>query len=134
MNLYTELQDQLGYTEYQTKVVRYTIITITSELSKFILIGIPFILLGRFKYYLAAMVLLLFLRQLGGGLHCRTYPGCFVFSFIFMVLSILILPMLVVPRIVQCTLLLLALAGVIFIAPVPSIYHAPPQEITNYLP
>lgn len=58
----------------------YTLKTICNELSKFLIFLILFSLLGKRNYFLLCYFALVSLRFFAGGIHCKTYFGCFTFS------------------------------------------------------
>ncbi len=124
LNLYTYLKNEYNYTEYETKLIRYTIITVLSEVSKFTLIGLFFYLFCNLFYYLWSAIILIILRRYSGGYHCRTYLSCFIFSFVYMYLCIILLPLVHIEKFIQLLLLVLTFLVVYKIAPIPSVYHA----------
>ncbi len=67
--------------EYKKQLVKYFFQCILSEASKILLFSIIFIRLHLFKEFLFALVLLIFLRTNGGGLHFKHYCSCFIVSF-----------------------------------------------------
>lgn len=124
MNLYTYLKNEYNYTEYETKLIRYTIITVLSEVSKFTLIGLFFYLFSNLFYYLWSATILIILRRYSGGYHCKTYFSCFIFSFVYMYLCIILLPLVHIEKSIQILILILAFLIVYKVAPIPSSYHA----------
>lgn len=127
-NFKTFLQTNYHYTDYQIKVMDYFIKTCLSEISKFMLMGFFFSYFSAFPYYLYATLILWVLRFCSGGLHCKTYMGCLLFSHTYLVLCILVLPRLYLSTIWELILLLMCIVISYFIAPVPSIYR---QHITS---
>lgn len=123
----TFLQTNYHYTDYQIKVMEYFIKTCLSEISKFIFMGIFFACFSAFPYYLYATLILWVLRFCSGGLHCKTYLGCLLFSHTYLCLCILVLPRLYLSMILELILLFMCIVISYFIAPVPSIYR---QHIT----
>lgn len=123
-NLYTYLKKEYHYTDYEIKLIRYSIITILSEISKFILIGLFFYFFSNLFYYLWSSILLIILRRYSGGYHCKTYLSCFIMSFAYMYLCIMALPSLPISKLSQLLLLIFAFFIDYKIAPIPSVYHA----------
>lgn len=62
--------------------MEYTIKAIFNELSKLIIFIILFSLLGKQISFLLCYLAFVSLRIFAGGLHCKTYWGCFTFSLI----------------------------------------------------
>lgn len=123
MNFFIFLKNKYRYTDYEIKLIRYTLSTIISELSKFIILGILFALFFDFQYYSYSIFLLLFLRRYSGGYHCKTYISCLIFSFTYIFLSTLVMPQLCLPLLVKLLLLILATVIINLISPIPSTYH-----------
>lgn len=108
-NFKTFLQTSYHYTDYQIKVMDYFIKTCLSEISKFMLMGFFFSYFSAFPYYLYATLILWVLRFCSGGLHCKTYIGCLLFSHTYLVLCILVLPRLYLSTIWELILLLMCI-------------------------
>ena len=60
--------------------MEYTLKAIYNELSKFVLYLAFFALMGLAKVYCIAYCVFVTLRMLAGGIHCKTYWGCFISS------------------------------------------------------
>ncbi len=132
MKFYAALQENHHYTDYQIKVIHYALITIASEISKFLMLGAFFFALGKLTEYLWAMLLFLCLRRYSGGIHCKTYLGCLAVSFGYIAACVLVLPSLSIQLQTQKILLLGSMAVLAVISPIPSVYHAKlkkPQSI-----
>jgi len=69
MKIHDYLKNNYGYSDFQIGQIRYTIISILSDVSKLIIMGIFFILTDYFFQYLAAIATLLVLRT------CTGYNG-----------------------------------------------------------
>lgn len=80
-----------AFTDYQTAQLQHLVKIFLSEFSKLIFLGIFF--KNKLDIFLIGIGILLLLRTSTGGLHCKTYLSCFLFSFLFMSLSIQILPL-----------------------------------------
>ena len=61
MKIHDYLKNNYGYSDFQIGQIRYTIISILSDVSKLIIMGIFFILTDYFFQYLAAIATLLVL-------------------------------------------------------------------------
>ena len=53
-----------------------------SDFSKALIFFIPFYFLGLHKEFLWGIFFLVFFRIFNGGIHCRTYWGCLLLSFV----------------------------------------------------
>lgn len=123
MKLYLYLKEEHGYTDYQIKLVHYVLISLLSEFSKFILMGIFFCYTSNLTYYLFSVSLLLILRRYSGGLHCSSYLACLSTSFFYLYVCITILPQYAPVRFIQLVLLAAAIMIGYYISPIPSPYH-----------
>ena len=63
MKIHDYLKNNYGYSDFQIGQIRYTIISILSDVSKLIIMGIFFILTDYFFQYLPAIATLLVLRD-----------------------------------------------------------------------
>ena len=127
MDFYNWMQRKYCFTDYQVKVFHYFIISIFSEISKFIIMGIFFYATGRLPYYLWGVCLLSLLRFYSGGLHCKTYMGCLFSSFAYMLMCVQLLPSFSVSRLLQLILLLQLIFRIAVINPV--VENIPPANI-----
>lgn len=127
--MFAHIQKKYGFTDYQIAQLKYTFTIISSELSKFVLLFLLF--RNRSGTYLYAAVLLSVLRLSTGGLHAKTYWGCFLMSFTFFLLSISLLPCLYVPKRVMLLLLIVCMAAIGCIGPVASIFRTQPEGRTK---
>lgn len=134
MKLSSFIQDKYHYSDYQMKVLRYFFLSLFSEVSKFLLMGLVFFYFSQIPLYLWSVFLLWLLRFTSGGLHCRTYLGCLASSFIYLFLCIRILPGIHLPRIICLLLLMACMAAVQLTGPVPSVYrkHLTPSQLLCY--
>lgn len=128
MDFYNWMQKKYCFTDYQVKVFHYFIISIFSEISKFTIMGIFFYVAGRLPLYLWGVCLLSVLRFYSGGLHCKTYMGCLLSSFAYMLACVQLLPSFPVNRLLQLIFLLVAIIIAYYIAPIPSAYRPAPTE------
>ena len=135
MKLYDDLQKYHNYTDYQIKLVQYALKSIFSEISKFGILVVFFLLIGKLPEFLLAALPLLFFRRYNGGLHCNTYLTCLLASFLFFFVGIVILPSWIsVPFAVGLVLMAAMTVLIPLIAPVKSKYHAEvePARIRKY--
>lgn len=125
-NIRLSIQKHYNYSDYQMKQLEYLFMTIFSELSKFIFLGILFHKCS--KLYLFSMAVLFLLRGTTGGIHCKTYISCLTVSFGYLFLAIYILPGIVLSKTTMLIFLLLCSLTTFFIGPVTSVYRPDPTE------
>ena len=123
--MYALIQKRYGFTDYQIAQLKYTFTILFSELSKFVMIALFYH--NRFSVYLYAAILLSLLRLSTGGLHVKTYWGCFAASFAFFYLSISFLPQFHVSKIVLAVLIIGCMIAIYLIGPVASVFRTPPE-------
>ncbi len=120
------LKTQYQFTDYQIAQLAFTFKTIASELSKLLIMGIIFRNdLGRYVWAVAVMLLL---RTSTGGLHCKKYITCFLVSFSYMFLALMVMPFIEVNKIFQLVSLFLCMLCNYYIGPVTSKVHRPLNE------
>jgi len=108
MKIHSYLQETLNYTNFQIRVLKYFFQTIFAEISKFLIMCIYFSLCGNLHEYIFGVLVLSFLRLSSGGLHRKTYWGCFLYSFLYLFACIQILPRINLLGHIQTILLILA--------------------------
>lgn len=91
----TKLQTLFSFSDYQIAQLKYLLVIIFTDLSKLIIMG--FIFKNCFISFLYSVLLLSVLRLTTGGLHCASYLGCFFTTFLFLYLSLDILPLVKLP-------------------------------------
>ncbi len=123
MNFFVLLKSKYHYTEHEIKLIQYTLKTFVSEFSKLIILGLFFSFVSKFYEYLLTVLIFLFLRRYSGGYHCKTYLSCFIISFLYMFLNIMVLPNYSINIIFKFFLLLGAFLIINSISPLPSFYH-----------
>ena len=120
------IKESYGFTDYQIAQLKYLFLTIFSEISKFLIIGLFF--LDNIKLYICTILLFLILRSNNGGLHCKTYLSCFVVSLSYIFLSIRVLPLIPTFKVLQMLTLLLCIIITYHIGPIVSSYRPIPTE------
>lgn len=90
-----KIQKEYGFSDYQIKLLRFSFTGILYDVSKTLIFGIYFCIIGKFPEFLFALVPLILLRIKSGGIHFRKYWTCFLFSFLYLCLVIHVLPGLV---------------------------------------
>lgn len=120
------LKRQYQFSDFQIAQLQFFVKTISSELSKFLIMG--FIFRDRLGLYLFAMAVMLPLRIAVGGLHCKTYISCFLVSFSYAFLSLIVLPMIPVNKLYQMIFLFACMLCNYFVGPVTSAVHVALSE------
>lgn len=132
MHIYFKIQKKYNYTDYQMKLILYAVKSFLSEFSKFFILSIYFTLTSHTYYFFWVFFILAFMRFFSGGLHCKTYVGCLLSSFIYTCFCIQILPHIPINKPVQLILLLVVIIILFKITPVPSKYRPPYTEYKKY--
>lgn len=90
-----KVQEEYGYTDYQIKLIKFSLTGIFYDLSKTLIFMIYFFATGKFIEFIFAAVPLILLRTKTGGIHLKKYWSCFLFSFAYFYTVINILPALI---------------------------------------
>ena len=115
------LKEKYGLSNYQIAQLVFLLKTLSSEISKMLIMGILF-----YKYltlYLFALIVMLCLRCTTGGVHFYTYLGCLAMSFLYLWLAIVLLPNFALPNTIQLFALLASLLICFCYSPAPSKYR-----------
>jgi len=102
------------------KKIHYALTLLRNEITKLVIIGVIFALVGSGIEFLFSIAMLLPLRTFSGGMHLETNIGCFIYSFVFFFLAIKVLPALHLHQVVLFFLLFAAAASIAAISPVAS--------------
>ena len=76
---------------------RYALEVVRDEIIKLLILALLFILLGYKEEFFFAITFLFAIRIFSGGMHMKSNIGCFVMSFCFLFLPIVLLPQLHIP-------------------------------------
>ncbi len=90
------------YTEYEKKLQEYYWKCFLSEFSKIVIFFIVSIFLNLTCEYIVALLVLMILRNNGGGLHFKHYLSCLFVSFLFLYGSIYLAINVMPSRIILC--------------------------------
>lgn len=115
------LKEQYEFSDYQIAQLAYLAKTFISEFSKLLIMG--FFFREQLGIYLFAVVVLILLRTATGGIHCRKYISCFLVSFIYMFLALIVLPDIPINKVFQLVLLFICMLCNYYIGPVTSPVH-----------
>lgn len=120
MNIKAYLHNRYHYTDYQLQQLQWLFITLFAEISKLLLLFLYFYCFNQITFYLWALVIFWIMRFNGGGLHCKTYWGCFLFSSLYMICAIQVLPNIPFTTVTYALFLIICMGISIVIGPVPS--------------
>lgn len=129
MPIHNYLHNTLGYTDYEIAKIKYVVVTILSELSKILLIGLFFLYSQNLTVFIVAAFVLCLLRISTGGLHFKHYFSCFLASFILFYVGIFILNNIQFTKFVQLLALLPCIIINYYCAPVVSSFRPVPDGI-----
>lgn len=77
------------YSDYEIARIRYAIICVLSEASKFLIMLLIFSLICKTKEFIIALIVLLSIRNFTGGIHLKHYMSCLCFSIGFLAIILL---------------------------------------------
>lgn len=128
-SLKEHLKQKYGLSNYQIAQLAFVFKTVSSELSKMLIMGIIFH--QHLKMYFFLLILMSCLRSFSGGIHFYTYWSCLASSVIYMWSNIAVLSNIAVPRYTQIFLLLACIVICYLISPVLSKYrvHFPEKQL-----
>lgn len=110
----------------ELEMVKYLTLSFLSEASKIAVLAVIFhSQIEQFLFVLGIMVLM---RRSTGGMHCKRYLACFLVSFVYMFLCIVLLPEIPLPKSLMLLGLLLCICVNYKIGLVVSKYHREPEE------
>lgn len=128
--LSSTIQEMYGYTDYEMAVIKYSITALLSELSKLIILGIAYAIVGKLDLFIASFILLVFLRINGGGYHCKHYITCLMLTGFISFTAIILLPQIHIPNYsIVLIALTICLFITYFIGPVPSVFRPEPDSL-----
>lgn len=90
--LMNKVQTEFGFSDYQIKLIRYSITALFYDISKMIIFAVYFYCTGKLLHLFFALCPLILLRTKTGGIHFKKYWTCFFFTFIYLQAAINILP------------------------------------------
>lgn len=106
-NINTYLTGKYHLSKYQVAQVVFLLKTILSELSKLLIMAILFH--RQIIYYLFGLFIMIFLRCTMGGLHFYKYSQCLLVSIIYLWLSVIILPNILIYKYVKIILMIFSI-------------------------
>ncbi|MCM1235163.1 MAG: accessory gene regulator B family protein [Ruminococcus flavefaciens] len=91
-HIMNKVQAEYGYSDYQMKLIKFSLTAIFYDVSKTIILMIYFYATGKFLEFFFAAVPMVLLRMRNGGIHCKKYWTCFLASFVYFYSVINLLP------------------------------------------
>lgn len=110
------LKEQYQFSDFQIEQLKYVWKTISSEVSKLLIMG--FLFREQLGLYIFAMAVMLLLRTSTGGIHCRKYISCLLVSITYVFLSLYVMPMIPINKLMQMILLFVCILCNYYIGPV----------------
>lgn len=120
------LKSTYHFTDYQIAQLEFLAKTLSSEFSKIFIIGLFF--WKELPFFFVSMLVISVLRTSTGGLHCKTYLSCLAASWLYIVFTIKLLPLLPIEQIPAIFMLILCAITDYKIGPVTSDVHLPLTE------
>lgn len=114
----TELETR--FSEFELAKLKYIYLCFLHEGSKFVLMLLIFSITKMQQEYLLALVVLLSIRNFSGGIHLKTYFGCLVFTFSFLLLTIIFSENIVFNYSMQNLILFFSILAMAAIGPITS--------------
>lgn len=111
--LMNKAQTEYGFTDYQIKLIRYSLTALFYDVSKLVLFIVFFYHTGNLLHLIFVLCPLMLLRTKTGGLHFHSYFSCLFVSFLYLYSVINLLPNLITvhPLGIYVTLLLCAVTN-----------------------
>lgn len=117
----TYIQTKFDFSNYQMKQLKYFFKSSFAELSKIIILA--FIFRKELLLFSFTALLLCLLRIYSGGIHCKTYAGCFFTSLLFFEIVLQGLMNITLSTTLQLFLLLICIIAGYLVSPVTSRCH-----------
>lgn len=128
--LLLKIQNTYGYSDYEMAIIKYSVTALFSELSKIMILGIVYAIIGKLDLFFAFSILLIFLRLNGGGYHCKHYITCLFLTIIISAAAIIFLPLIYISNYsIILVLLTICLFLNYYIGPVPSPFRPEPNSM-----
>lgn len=128
--VYRKIQTTYHFTDVEMQKLSYTFYVFVYEISKFLILGIAFSLLGLWHEYVISLLALMPVRVFSGGIHFNHYYSCFLFTASFFVVAVL-MNAVSLPYPAQPAVMLLCAGVTYFIGPVTS-KKRPPIQFGRY--
>lgn len=120
-NIKEHIKNTYNLSNYQLAQLIFLVKTLSSEISKILIMGIIFH--KHLSLYLFALFIMLCLRCSTGGLHFYTYAGCLLASTLYLGTALIPLPYISLSRWIQILLLLGCILICYTVGPVTSKYR-----------
>lgn len=125
------LRLQFTYNDDEIAKIKYSLEVFLYEFEKLIVLLLIFSFLGKTDEFVISTIVLFTIRPFAGGLHFDKFMNCFLFTFLFYLLAIVILPLIQLNQFTATIILCVsALSNSIF-APVSSKYRPEKSKKTD---
>lgn len=120
------LLNEYHFTTYQLEKMKYVLLSLLSEITKFMLIISFFLIMHKLPELIVSTIVLICIRCFTGGIHLKHYLSCLILTFCIFFIGIYILPMLISINSFGMILVLnICIILIYLIGPVPSSYRPP---------
>ncbi len=121
LNISNRIQTKYGLSRYQIAQVKFLLLSLISEISKMIIMGLIFH--QYISLYLFFLGIMLCLRCTTGGLHFYTYWSCLAISISYISLTLFLTLNFTLIKPLQLLLLLICLITCYYLGPITSKYR-----------
>jgi len=83
------LKNNTSLTKTDLLKIQYTLQVILGDIIKFIIIFLIFLALNQVPLFLLSFIILISIRPLGGGAHCKTFISCLIVSILYFIIIML---------------------------------------------
>ena len=129
-----QIQMSYQFTDLEMKRLEYTVKAVSSEFFKILLLTLLFYHLGYLQEFLVGTLFLVTIRLNCGGLHMNHFLSCLLFTTVFMLLCVIILPAYVsLSYVLKIIALVVCIAVTFIIGPIASKKRPPiPAETLRH--
>lgn len=116
----SKLEQEYAADDLERIKLNYGLVVLKNELVKLVIMGLFYLVIGKFLLFLFATVILLPVRAFSGGLHMKGNISCFLFSFCFFYLAVVLLPGVSLSAVILFIILACTSVSLMICAPVDS--------------
>lgn len=130
-HFFERIQHSYQFSDLEMAKMKYTLKGIGSELIKTLLLSLLFLKLNHFSGFAGALIMLVIIRSRSGGLHMEHFISCLLFTLVFMLLAVIVLPAYIpVPYFLKPLILLPCIVITYWCAPIQSKKRPPASQET----
>jgi Membrane protein putatively involved in post-translational modification of the autoinducing quorum-sensing peptide len=100
--------------------IHYALEIIKNEAIKIIILCVLFLFLDRLTEYIISLAFLLPMRTFSGGMHMKSNISCFLYSLVFFLLAIIVLPLLTAPTPILISGIIVSALAIAMLSPIAS--------------